>query len=468
MKIRPIVKYLYLLSLVSTSINGKPHTQILARRTVSEIQVPSLPKTDHSDVIIFFNSNHLHGSILSLSYPNGIKFKLDNSNDKTIFQTKNIKCINLAIPSKKQNPKKSTSTITLTNEDKLIGNILELNKKSLILDTWYAGIIKIKYQMLKHISQNKNNTNKLYTGPNNLKEWTILPKRNNIKAWKYKNGFLYCDENSSNKIIGKNINLPDMAKISFTVENKDHLCLTFQFYSDEISISTTNSYKITISQYVNITRCTATKNSYRESDIQSFHSKYIKDSGKKDICILIDKINKKFYLLCNGKIEKQWTDAQKFAGTGKYICFSNRGGKVKISNIKVEKWDGKFKITKTKNINNQVTADLLQFKNGDKIKGEIINIKDKILYFKTSYATLTIPMTRINNITLNSKTQENRRKKANDIKAIFHNNNHLTIELVKADNKTIKAKSENFGTITIIKSAFKRLYLNIYDKRNKK
>jgi len=415
-------------------------------------------KIDMLGTIRFLNQDIMHGKFISADYNKGVTYQFINTKNKVTINAKNLQSISLP---EHTTTNKNLYKIYLTNKNIIYGKLTELTKNNLILETKYAGKLTIPRCVIKYIKTPINLTNNLYVGPNNIKEWTI---NGNKKSWEYKNNHLYCKY--ANIIIGKDLKLPESVSISFVAECKNRLNFSLGLYADKQLYYGSNNYQLQFNgNYVTIRKYTSEKNLRNNNCICSFN---LPEHGKKfNFTIFANKKSGKFALLCNNKIVKQWQDP---AGMNNPNCTkinfsSHTKDNLKISNIIVSQWNGKISLHT--NTNNNITKETIQLVNGDKVSGKILNIKEQKLKIKTNYATLTVPTNRICKIYTNKKNLINIRRNKHDIKAIFQNGNYIIMELIKIENNTIYAKSENFGVAQFKLSFFKEIQLNIYDDRLK-
>ena len=138
-------------------------------------------------------------------------------------------------------------------------------------------------------------------------------------------------------------------------------------------------------------------------------------SDKLHLDIRVNKATKSIWLYVNGNMIKQWTDPGDFAGTGTKVIFSSQQGMyAKISNIKVSAWDGKLDDAATADAKSK--EDSIKMANSDKVSGKLKKIEDGKVIFASSYADLTIPLDRIEQIDMSSEGADQAKKNADDVR----------------------------------------------------
>ena len=112
-----------------------------------------------------------------------------------------------------------------------------------------------------------------------------------------------------------------------------------------------------------------------------------------------NKDKKSIWLLVDGKMVKEWTDPAEFNGGGGNIIFSCQPGTfVRISNIKVSKWDGKF----DDSAGPAAKTDRTRFNSPMKTRSPAGSNRSRMAKreFSSSYAELNIPLERVEQIDL--------------------------------------------------------------------
>ena len=145
------------------------------------------------------------------------------------------------------------------------------------------------------------------------------------------------------------------------------------------------------------------------------------------IGIRVNKAAKTIWLYVNGTMVKQWTDPADFAGTGTKMIFSSQQGMyAKVSNIKVSAWDGKLEDAHA--AADQSKEDSIKMANSDKVSGKLKKIEDGKVIFASSYADLTIPLDRIEQIDMSTQGADKPKQNPNDVRAYFADRGSITMQ----------------------------------------
>ena len=89
------------------------------------------------------------------------------------------------------------------------------------------------------------------------------------------------------------------------------------------------------------------------------------------------------------------------------------------------------------------------------------SIRDGQAQFASSYADLTIPLDRVEEISLSSEGADQAKRNAGDVRAFFASRGSVTMQLEKWDNKEATASSPNFGHASFSPDAFQRIQFNL-------
>ena len=415
---------------------------------------------DHSapatDLLRFANKDSLHGSFLAFD-KDGVHWKSLESKDPIVFQIANLAEVKLDSHKPPANAAAAAHAVTLTNNDELPGTLVSMDDKSLVLDTWYAGKITIPRAMIKGITPLKSGGGTLYEGPTGMEGWVLGNNGNRAKSWTYRDGALI---STSYGTIGRDMKLPDLASISFDLVSRGQSQMSVCIYCDQAD-NVGNCYMFQVqNNYIYLQRYSRNgMNMVGEQQPVMLRGAMMR-SDKLHLDIKVNKAAKSIWLYVNGNLLKQWTDPGEFAGTGTKMIFSSQQGMyAKVSNIKVSAWDGKPDEAAT--AAGKSKEDSIKMANSDRVSGKLKKIVDGKAIFASSYADLTIPLDRIEQIDMSSEGADQAKKNADDVRAYFADRGSITMELQSWDDKHVTASSPNFGTAVFSPDAFQRLQFNL-------
>jgi hypothetical protein len=413
------------------------------------------------DVLKFKNADTLHGALVSANPDDGVRWSRDDAKSAINFTLANISEVQFAnvTSSRLGGPR---AVARLTNGDSLHGEIVALTKDVLKLQTWYAGELAIKRPMIASLEPGLGTVSVLYAGPTALAEWQQRAAGSG-RGWTFKKGALVAAGGSGGMTIGRDVKLPDMANIECDVAWMGYVNFYMLFYAENFeNYYNSDCYALQISSgTVYLQRCQ--RNSGMNNVEQYVNVESLQRKNKAHIALKVNKTKKTVALFIDGSMIKQWTDRADFTGKGTGIGFVTQGQPTRVSNIVVSEWDGKLDID-TVGSGKPGEEDFVRLVNGDKLSGQLDTIANGQLHFATSYAKLDIPLARVAEIVMASKTAEKPRRQANDLRAFFVDGGRLTIALDKLSPETLSGGSECFGKASFQRGAFQRLQFNIYDE----
>ncbi|MBT7166048.1 MAG: hypothetical protein HN904_24920 [Victivallales bacterium] len=409
------------------------------------------------DRLEFLNGDALSGTLESLS-PEELVWQHGDVEGSVHFAAKNVMGVDLRTAP----PLRAVAdqvTLGLTNGDTLRGKIVSMDATTMLLDTVYAGRLTLKSQMLASMRPSKPVASVYYSGPNSLEEWT---KGNSKEAWEFRKGALYAKQNNGS--LGRDVKLPDRARIEFDLAWKGQVYLTMGLFASKFDTYHGPGYQLGIQgNYVSLNR--RSKNS--SNGLGGHHAPVLAGKRKARVSVCVDRKGKTVAILMDGTLIRQWADPVGLEDAGTGLVFYTNRNQHRIRNIQVLPWDGKISTggNEEEEENSGAKEDQIQFANGDKVTGELLAIKDGEMTVKSPYAELKIPLARVALVLFREDNRERARRNAGDVQGIFREGGSVTIGLAGVQDGVLKGESENFGKAEFKIGGFGRLQTNIYDER---
>jgi hypothetical protein len=405
------------------------------------------------DTLSFLNKDQLHGNLLGIDQGTGLHWQSTEAHDPIIFKLGQVAQIKL--DSHKAPATSAAQRIGLTNGDELPGNIVSLDDKTLTFDTWYAGRLTIPRAMLRRITPLSGANSSIYEGPTSLDGWTI-GRMGAGRSWLFRDGSLIGTNYGS---IGRDVKLPDISSVAFDVVLRGNNQFSVGIYSDHAD-NFGNCYLLQLSSgYAELQRYSRTAGS---NPLGNTQMQNVMRLDKSHIELRTNKEKKSIWLLVDGKIAKEWTDTADFNGAGTSLIFACQpGAYVKISNIKVSKWDGRFDDSSSPDT--QTDQDAMQLANEDKVSGHLESIQDGKAKLSSAYAELNIPMERIEQVDMATAHSDQAKPTPSDVRAYFPEGGSVTMLLDSWDPKQgCIGSSPNFnGKASFTPNAFTRILFNL-------
>jgi hypothetical protein len=408
------------------------------------------------DQLRFRNGDTLHGTVLTVVPNEGVRWRHPDVKDPVTFDLANAVELRLAPRPPRAPRTQHRAIVELTNGDRLAGDVVSLNDKSLALNTWYAGTLSIRRPVIQRLVFNAGNPEATYVGPTGVEDWV---REGNRDAWSFKKGAFYGQSNGS---IARDVKLPDVANIEFDLAWRGQLYFQFAFYIDDLrQLYNSGGYMFQFN-YANVflQRSRPQRgfvNVGNNVELPNFQNR-----TKAHVSVRVNKPKKIIALLLDGNLVRQWTDSAEFAGKGTGILFFAQGqGQLRVSNIVVSDWNGRLD---TDVVPAAAQEDLIRFANNDKVSGTLGGIANNEIVFTTSFANMKIPIERVTQIELTTEKAEAARRQAADVRAYFLDGSRFTLALEKLDDQSLVGSTENCGRVTTALDAFSRVQFHIYDE----
>ena len=348
--------------------------------------------------------------------------------------------------------------VEMTNGDIYRGKIVSMSGNNLVIETPYAGNVTLVVAHVKSIRP-ATESKIVYEGPNSLEEW-----KTNQNSWAFNKGTL--TSRSGNQSIGRVIDdLPDMASIEMDLAWRGNAQINIGFWGENPESIHQNSHTLMIQgSYVRLFRYS---NTHGGNDLGAINFEAFQTSTRATLGLKLDRKGQNIALFVDGVLAKQWKDTSPGPLTGSALILqSTSGNALRVSNIRVTQWDGKFGGAGSEE--GQGETDMAEFSNGDKFSGKLEQIANGQMKFVTDFATFDVPVQRVARVELASKTREQARRHPGDVEVFFPTEERITLRLNTLGNEFLKGSSQNSGDLNLRRSMITKLRFNIYDPRQQK
>ena len=419
------------------------------------------------EVLEFLNGDKLHGSFVSLDAKRGVLWRHPamkqpleiNLAGLAKVKMDRTRATNATAAAGARREAKLRCSVRLTNHDELQGELLSLDAERLTFGTWYAGTLNIPRKLIDSIVPGQGPGTSVYEGPTGLEGWTMRSggmRRgpNGTGPWRFSNGAFVCTTSGS---IGREFKLPAMANVEFDLNWRRYLQFAVSVFTDNLESYGGNAYMFqfnNVSAYVQRMSRNGDSSSFGQAELPGFNLK-----TKAHFSIRANKEQKTLFLLVDGVLVKQWTDTADFS-PGNGLLFLQQGQSfIKISDLRISEWDGKLEASGAPAAPAKV--DSVRLANTDKITGTLQAIRDGKLSFKTSFATLDVPMERVTEIDFSDEGVEKLKPAPGAVRAQFAEGGSVTVQIEHWDDRQVAAASPSFGKAKFAPLAFSILHFNL-------
>lgn len=423
----------------------------------------------------FLNGDMLVGSLKQLSSER-VAWESPLLEEPADFLTDQVYSLMLPTHPPERGESGHEAEITMTNGDVLHGQLAEVSAEYVMLETWFAGRIKLNRRMVESVTV-EDIGKLLYRGPSQLEGWTVSSDED---AWVYDSFSLRSTTSGS---VARNDVLSDECSLSFEVEwDASNLKLSTVLFSDPIdSDSPRTGYNLSF-QGSSVSLRSISPSSY----IGNMHLAQIRASNRARIEIRASRLSGKVILLINQKVMAVWqdNDLEKAMLKDGLHFIAEDDSKLRISNIRITEWDGEIdegmvpaaqmgmrawrnfmpdQIEPPQNEEEEKDDEpRMKLANGDSIAGKVKSIRDGLVELETALGTIELPVERLRSILLPAAPREEPKRENPDVRCQMSDGGSVVFELISADEKTITGKSQNFGTAVFRRDAFQRIDFNIH------
>ena len=420
---------------------------------------------ENKSTLHFKNGDWLRGALAGYDPAVGVTWRHAEATAPLQFNTGQLTGITLDGTAVGQLAAGNLCEVQLVNGDHFRGNLAGATAEHFLFDTWHAGRMQLLRSAVRKIAPLPKGLKTIFQGPESDDGWTHGKINNEAIGesgnWRYHNGGFHAKAAAS---IARDLGLPDSSHISFDLEWSGAMHLAFALYTDTlqpISLSTKENepdfsgfYSIQVNSYsVNLLPVKKhTPLTYLgQATVPSFRKK-----TKSRLEFFANKAQRLIAVAIDGKVIRKWFDAKGFTGEGTGIRIVHQGrGAVRVSNLRVEEWDGRFKGPPTHPIG--AKDDLVKLINNDRMQGRVNGIEGGKLNVTTVEGGFPVPLDRVKQIEpATSKTAADMPLE-HRMRAHFSDGSRLTFKLNRWATDGVEAQSPSFGNATFKSGSIIRL-----------
>ncbi len=349
--------------------------------------------------------------------------------------------------------------------DTIRGRLVNLDDKTITLDTWYAGRLVLKRSMVRSLDI-FNKSPSFYSGPDGPEGWVSAGGDIN-KNWTFKNRSMISKTKSG---IARQVGIPDKAKISFTANWRGNPYFRILFFSEDGKDDYPSiGYSLNIQRtYLSLYRNSAKA---RNNDIISESIRNLMNAETAEFTIYLDRSKDGINAIyIDDKEIGTWTGVDDTTFKGKWIHFVPQNeNPTKFSNITIAQWDGNLPIETTAKEDDtekgpqpeELEGQEIRLANGDVVIGSVNTIDKGMAVLSTSFGDVGIPINRMRSVALSDNVDEPKME-TGDVRAWFHEGGYVTLKLKSLNEKTVKGYSQVWGDAEFDLNAFSRIEFNIW------
>ncbi|MEM7387821.1 MAG: hypothetical protein AAF514_23040, partial [Verrucomicrobiota bacterium] len=371
--------------------------------------------TAKADLLLFQNQDRLHGKLKSadetrLFWDHFIPHH-NLPAQPMQFPWESVREIILASDARIEQPE--ASTVTLTNGDRLSGQLAGFRKGSLQIRTRFAGELAIPRAYLKTVVPTSPPSPLVYEGPDGLDGWLNLGPKNANTESKWIFEAPYFRARGSLATLGRSFSWPDLFSLQFESRWETSPAFRVILGSDYADHPLDQSPLLTGTERLPNTasrsgpafsfKFIGTTAAFHHGANERGAAKWKKiGSNAQNLLNGTDRSARidirgqwstgQFFLIVDDRLVGQWKAPDSFKPSGQSLVFAVEDDlAVSLGAIRLEKWDGRTPI------NGQVADVEVQFiHNNDRVSGNLSSINETEAMIDTSYqAGLKIPLAKV-------------------------------------------------------------------------
>jgi hypothetical protein len=401
-----------------------------------------------------FDGTSLHGNLESISTSAGVAWDFPAAEGSLVLKPDNISGIRFESAIATNRANKPTCRFRFHNGDEVLGDLVGIDGETATIQSWFGGQLKSPKRAFSSLQFSAHGFKVLYEGPNGPDEWKTGRTGH---GWTYKDGTLIAN---GADILGRDFGLTNSSSLEFDLAWSGTFSLTVTVYAQTIERFdySTSAYVFYFNPGgVSIQRIQAGAGAMMlgRADIPEMLTK-----NRARLEIRSNREEGTLSLFVNGALVQRWKDSRGFVSSGTGVVFYSQveSPTLKLSNIKLSEWDGRFEpeISST----NKLTEDVVFLANKDKVVGKVEGLGENKLRVQTRATPLQIPLSRVTEIYFANTEGVSTNESRWAVRASFPGGETISFLLDKWTAGEVTGLSGNFGPVAFNPKAIRFLQFN--------
>jgi hypothetical protein len=342
------------------------------------------------------------------------------------------------------------------NGDELVGNVRAIKANTLSFRSWFGDNVQAQLPALEAILFSARSYNLLYEGPTGTNGWRI---GKNPRSWEYKDGAFVAN---GADLLGRDFGLSNSSTLEFDLSWTGPFSLSITLYAQVIDRFdySSSAYLIYLGTgAISVQRVQAGAGAVMlgQNQIPEMYRK-----NKMRFEIRCNKDDATITLFADGKLVQRWKDNSQggFVAKGGGIVFFSQveARSLKLSNIRVAEWDGRFEPDGMTNL--PPDQDVVFLANRDKVFGKVLALEQTKATVEARQAKLDIPLERVTQIRF-AKADAETNTLPNEVRASFPGGESVVFNMEKWNGTEVKGTSRTFGPLTFDPKGIRELQFNL-------
>lgn len=416
--------------------------------------------------VYFRNGDSLAGGLVSASSREGLTWHRTDAQEPMTFKLSSINSIDVGATPPAPAWQSVSHRVRLRGEDLVEGVVESCDSDSVRIVTPSAGVLTAPRAALLSISVMPPPEVAIYEGPTGLDGWTqgssaLTPFSGN--QWTYRSGAFYAANSGS---IARDLRLPPMACIQFDLRWQSQFQVNVALYADSAQpvslLSKDNEPAFGGFYSLQLNNSVANLMAVKQVDpLRSFDAAIIQtfiQSDRMHVDLRVNTNRASIILLLDGVMIKEWIDPTGFIGRGTMLRFVNGGnfGPVKISNLRITRWDGV--LGERPPTDPSGTQDVIRLSDDSAIMGRLMAITNATMTIASGQGVVEVPLSRLRQLDF-AKAAPPPGAIPDAVRVYFGQTSHIITHLDQYDRKTFQGQSLNFDKVQIDGASITRLQM---------
>lgn len=415
--------------------------------------------TERAGILQLTDGSSLHGTLRGIDGTNRLVWAHPAAKDPLQFSLGSMSV--LRFDEAEAMPRNFTPSARLQfkNGDELVGNLRSIKDDTVRFQSWFGEDIQAQLPALESVLFSARGYNLLFEGPTGTNGWRI---GRNPRSWEYKDGAFFAN---GADLLGRDFGIKDSSTLEFDLAWNGAFSLSITLYASVIDRFdySSSAYLVYLGTgAISVQRVQAGAGAVMlgQNQIPDMYRK-----NKMRFEIRCNKEDATITLLADGKFVQRWKDNSPggFVAKGGGIVFFSQveARSLKISNIRVSEWDGRFEPEGMTNL--PPDLDVVFLANRDKVFGKVLALQESKATVEAKQAKLDIPLERVTQIRF-AKSASTTNTIPGEVRASFPGGESIVFSLEKWDTREVKGTSRTLGPVNFNPKSIREMRFNLDER----
>ena len=411
---------------------------------------------ERSGILQLTDGSILHGSLGGIEGTNKLVWEHPAAKEPLQFSLSNMASLRFEQAEAKKHDFTPTARFQFKNGDELVGNVRAIKDNTLTFQSWFGDNVKAQLPALESILFSARGYNLLYDGPTGTNGWRI---GRNPRSWEYKDGAFIAN---GADLLGRDFGLTSSSTLEFDLSWSGAFSLSITLYAQVIDRFdySSSAYLVYLGTgAISVQRVQAGAGAVMlgQNQLPEMYRK-----NKMHFEIRCNKEDATISLYADGKFVQRWKESSPggFVAKGGGIVFFSQveARSLKLSNIRVAEWDGRFEPESMTNL--PPDMDVVFLANRDKVFGKVLTLEEAKATIEAKQARLDIPLERVTQIRF-AKADSETNTLPGEVRATFPGGESVVFNLEKWDDTQVTGTSRTFGPLSFEPKSIRELRFNL-------